>query len=114
MNAGRKLGANRALKPQQVWSIRFWLDHHHRMHERALSDLVIDSKLRGCVVVKIKIGDVVSGGHARSDGSLFLLLPHAFRFQFLACDHDGFASFHALQAPGCVKIGQFGVVPFHA
>jgi hypothetical protein len=25
-NAGRKLGAKRALKPQQVWAIRFWLD----------------------------------------------------------------------------------------
>ena len=25
-NAGRKLGAKRALKPQQVWAVRFWLD----------------------------------------------------------------------------------------
>jgi hypothetical protein len=24
-NAGRKLGAKRALKQQQVWAIRFWL-----------------------------------------------------------------------------------------
>lgn len=29
-------------------------------------DLAIDSKLRGCDVVKVKIGDVVSGGHVRS------------------------------------------------
>ncbi|MDE1905539.1 MAG: tyrosine-type recombinase/integrase [Rhodospirillales bacterium] len=65
-NVGRKLGAKRALKPQQVWSIRFWLDHQHRVRDRALFDLAIDSKLRGCDVVKIKIGDLVSGGHVKS------------------------------------------------
>ncbi len=32
-NAGRKLGAKRALKPQQVWAIRFWLDRE-RAHAR--------------------------------------------------------------------------------
>jgi len=29
-------------------------------------DLAIDSKLRGCDIVKIKIGDLVSGGRVRS------------------------------------------------
>ena len=65
-NAGRKVGAKRPLKPQQVWAIRFWLDHERRLRDRAMFDLAIDSKLRGCDVVKIKIGDVVSGGRVRS------------------------------------------------
>lgn len=65
-NAGRKLGAKRALKPQQVWAIRFWLDHQQRVRDRALFDLAIDSKLRGCDVVKIKIGDIASGGRIKS------------------------------------------------
>ena len=65
-NAGRKLGAKRALKPQQVWAIRFWLDHERRVRDRAMFDLAIDSKLRGCDVVKIKIGELVSGGRVRS------------------------------------------------
>jgi site-specific recombinase XerC len=65
-NAGRKLGAKRALKPQQVWAIRFWLDHERRVRDRAMFDLAIDSKLRGCDVVKIKIGELVSGGRIRS------------------------------------------------
>lgn len=51
------VGAKRALKQQQVWTIRFWLDQHRRLHDRALFDLAIDSKLRGC--------DLVSGGRAR-------------------------------------------------
>jgi len=46
-NADRKIGAKRALKPQQVWAIRFWLDREHRLRDRAMFDLAIDSKLRG-------------------------------------------------------------------
>jgi hypothetical protein len=61
-NAGRKLGAKRALKPQRVWAIRFWLDRERRLRDRVLFDLAIDSKLRGCDVVKVRVGDFVSGG----------------------------------------------------
>ncbi len=65
-NTGWKLGAKRALKPQQVWAIRFWLDRERRLRDRALFDLAIDSKLRGCDVVKVCIGALVSGGRVRS------------------------------------------------
>ena len=58
-NAGRKVGAKRALKPHQIWVIRFFLDPHGRTRDRALFDLAIDSKLRGGDLVKIKIGDIV-------------------------------------------------------
>ena len=58
-NSGRKVGAKRALKPRQIWAIRFFLDQHGRTRDRALFDLAIDSKLRGCDLVKIKIGDIV-------------------------------------------------------
>jgi site-specific recombinase XerC len=60
------VGAMRALKPQQVWAIRFWLDREDRVRDRAMFDLAIDSKLRGCDVVKVKIGDLVSGGCIRT------------------------------------------------
>lgn len=65
-NAGRKLGAKRALKPQQVWAVRFCLDSAGRVRDRALFDLAIDSKLRGCDIVKLKISDLVSGGSVRT------------------------------------------------
>jgi integrase len=65
-NAGRKLGAKRALKPQQVWAIRFWLDGERRVRDRAMFDLAIDSKLRGCDIVKLKIGELVSGEQVRA------------------------------------------------
>lgn len=65
-NAGREVGAKRPLKPQQVWAIRFWLDGHRRLRDRALFDLAIDSKLRGCDVVKVRIDDLVSAGRIRT------------------------------------------------
>ena len=57
-NAGRLVGAKRGLKLQQVWAIRFWLNNEGRLRDRAMFDLAIDSKLRGCDVVKMKIGDL--------------------------------------------------------
>ena len=54
------------MKPRQVWAIRFFLDQHRRMRDRVLFDLAIDSKLRGCDVVKVRIGDLVLGGHIRT------------------------------------------------
>jgi site-specific recombinase XerC len=65
-NAGRKVGAKRALKPRQVWAIRFFLNQHRRVRDRALFDLAIDSKLRGCDVVKIKIRQLVAGSDIRT------------------------------------------------
>ena len=51
-NAGRKLGAKRPLKPKEIRAIRFMLDQARRVRDRALFDLAIDSKLRGCDLVK--------------------------------------------------------------
>ncbi|WP_336491409.1 tyrosine-type recombinase/integrase [Methylobacterium nigriterrae] len=69
-NAGRKLGAKRPLKPQQVWAIRFWLDRERRIRDRALFDLAIDSKLRGCDLVRLKVCDLTSGGRVRSRATI--------------------------------------------
>jgi len=67
-NAGQNVGPKRPLKPRDIWAIRFYLDEHKRLRDRALFDLALDSKLRGCDLVKIKIGDITSGGsiHNRS------------------------------------------------
>jgi len=65
-NAGRNLGAKRPLKPKEIWAIRFMLDLARKLRDRALFDLAIDSKLRGCDLVKVKIGDLVSGGRVRN------------------------------------------------
>jgi integrase len=53
------------LTQKQIWAVRFFLDREGRVRDRALFDLAIDSKLRGCDLVKIKIGDVTAGPEIR-------------------------------------------------
>ena len=65
-NAGRTVGAKRALKPKQIWEIRLFLNQRRRLRDRALFDLAIDSKLRGCDLVRLKIADLVSGAQIRT------------------------------------------------
>jgi hypothetical protein len=42
-NAGHMVGAKHALKPQQVWAIRFWLEREGRLRDRALFDLAVEA-----------------------------------------------------------------------
>ena len=65
-NAGKTVGTKRPLTQKQIWAVRFFLDREGRLRDRALFDLAIDSKLRGCDLVKIKIGDLVSGPDIRT------------------------------------------------
>ncbi|RYG28861.1 MAG: integrase [Burkholderiales bacterium] len=65
-NTGRMVGTKRPLTQKQIWAIRFFLDREARLRDRALFDLALDSKLRGCDLVKIRIGDVVSGAEIRT------------------------------------------------
>jgi integrase len=65
-NAGQNVGPKRPLRRRDIWAIRFYLDEHKRIRDRTLFDLAIDSKLRGCDLVKLHIGDLASGGHVRN------------------------------------------------
>lgn len=65
-NAGKQVGVKKPLKQRQIWLVRFFLDREGRMRDRALFDLAIDSKLRGCDLVKIKIGTLVTGHQIRT------------------------------------------------
>lgn len=65
-NSGKNVGTKRPLTQKQIWAIRFHLDHEKRLRDRALFDLALDSKLRGCDLVKIRIGDVVTGTDIRT------------------------------------------------
>lgn len=65
-NAGKFVGAKRPLTPKQVWKVRLHLERDQRVRDLALFDLAIDSKLRGCDVTAMRIGDVVSGGKVKT------------------------------------------------
>ena len=57
-NQGRLVGQKPALKLQEIWAIRIRLQLGKR-----LRDLAIDSKLRGCDLVPLRVRDVAHGDH---------------------------------------------------
>jgi len=63
-NKGKLIGAKPPLSPKSVWSIRARLQLEGRMRDLAMFNLAIDSKLRGCDVVAIKVEDVAPHGYA--------------------------------------------------
>jgi integrase len=60
-NKGKLLGQKPPLKLKEVWEIRIRLQLSHNLRELALFNLAIDSKLRGCDLVKLKVRDVAHG-----------------------------------------------------
>ena len=61
-NVGRVLGQKPPLKRKDIWAIRVWLQLEGRKRDLALFNLAIDSKLRGCDLVAVKVTDVWIGG----------------------------------------------------
>ena len=76
-NKGRFVGPKPPLKPKQVWAIRIHLQREQRVRDLAMFDLAIDSKLRGCDLVKLKIGQVVVNAAARHRATTFSRRPRA-------------------------------------
>ena len=61
---GKLVGPKAPLQPSHVWSIRTKLQIDEKKHDLASFNLAIDSKLRGCDVVAIRVEDVAPGGYA--------------------------------------------------
>src|SRR5215469_11837958 len=63
-NKGKLIGQKPPLRPKHVWSIRTRLQIEGRTRDLAMFNLAIDSKLRGCDVVAIRVEDVAPSGYA--------------------------------------------------
>ena len=57
-NKGRIIGQKRPLQPKHVWAIRVRLELAERLRDLALFNMAVDSKLRGCDLVKLAVTDV--------------------------------------------------------
>ena len=66
LTAGKLTGQKPALKMREVWSIRTRLELDGNARNLVLFNLAIDSKLRGCDLVRLKVGDVAAGRQART------------------------------------------------
>src|SRR5207302_4295973 len=69
-NKGRLTGQKRPLKPKDVWAIRVRLQLKRRARNLALFNLAIDSKLRGCDLVRLQVDDVSVGGRVRDRATI--------------------------------------------
>jgi integrase len=63
-NKGKLIGQKPPLRPKHVWSIRTKLQLEGRVRDLAMFNLAIDSKLRGCDVVALRVEDVAPSGYA--------------------------------------------------
>jgi integrase len=69
-NRGKIVGQKPPLKIKEVWAIRVRLQLAERSCDLALFNLAIDSKLRGCDVVRVGVEDVLLSGTLRSRASV--------------------------------------------
>lgn len=65
-NKGKLTGQKPPFTPQQIWAIRTRLQIDNKLRDLAMFNLAIDSSLRSCDLVKIRVNDVTQGGRVLS------------------------------------------------
>jgi len=69
-NKGKLMGQKLPLTLQEIWSIRMRLQSEKRFRDMALFNLAIDSKLRACDLLKIRVSDISSSGQVNSRATI--------------------------------------------
>ena len=69
-NRGKLIGPKPPLKAKEIWSIRVRLQVAHRIRDLALFNLALDSKLRACDLVALRVDDVALNGRVRSRATI--------------------------------------------
>ncbi len=69
-NKLRIVGQKRPLKPKHVWAIRVRLELAENHRDLALFNMTINTKLRGCDLVKMKVVDVMASGQIKERASV--------------------------------------------
>src|SRR5690349_12353970 len=69
-NKGRLIGQKPPLKLKEIWALRVRLQLGNKLRDLALFNLAIDSKLRGCDLITLRVQDVAQGGIAVSRATI--------------------------------------------
>ncbi len=69
-NKGRIVGHKRPLMPRHVWSIWVRLEIAGNARDLALFNMAVESKLRGCDLVALRVRDVHAAGRVRERASM--------------------------------------------
>ena len=65
-NKGKLVGQKRPLRLQEIWEIRFILESQSRNRDLAMFNLAIDSKLRACDLMRLRVADIAQAGNVQS------------------------------------------------
>ncbi|PYF06282.1 phage integrase family protein [Rhodobacter viridis] len=68
-NKGRIAGQKLPLQPKHVWFLRVRLERTDNRRDLALFNMAVDSKLRGCDLVGLRVNDVTAAGHVKERAS---------------------------------------------
>jgi len=83
-NKGKLIGQKVPLKPKDIWAIRIRLQFEHRTKDLALFILGIDSKLRSCDLVSLRVRDVCHGSQVANTATVMQQKTHR-PVQFESC-----------------------------
>lgn len=101
-NKGKLVGQKAPLKPPEVWAIRVRLQLADSKRDLALFNLAIDSKLRGCDLLRIRVSDLRMGGEIRSRAKIVQSKTgNPVQFEITKCTReavDGWCKFKDLQS----------------
>ncbi len=75
-NKGRFVGQKRPLKPKHVWTVRVRLELAENHRDLALFNMAIDSMLRGCDLVKMKVVNVMASDQIKERASVLCKARH--------------------------------------
>jgi hypothetical protein len=76
-NKGKIVGQKAPFKLKDIWALRVRLQMEGRVRELALFNLAIDSKLRGCDLVALKVRDVCHGDQVAARAIVMQHKTHA-------------------------------------
>ena len=92
-NKGKLIGQKLPLKLKEIWGIRTRLQMEKNSRELALFNLSLDSKLRGCDLVKLKVFDVAQGNRVSSRAIVMQQKTHRpVQFEITEQTRDSLAS----------------------
>jgi len=94
-NKGKLVGPKPPLKLKEIWAIRIRLQLDHQLRQLALFSLAIDSKLRACDLVGLRVHDVVQGSHLAARAIVMQQKNQRLVLEITAQTRDAFADWFA-------------------
>ena len=88
-NQGKLVGQKAPLKPPEVWAIRVRLQLANKRRDLALFNLAVDSKLRGCDLLRMRVSDIRTGAEIRRRAKLLQSKTgNPVQFEVTRCTRD--------------------------